>query len=77
MYNLTTKGKTMTIDNQKQTNKEVIFHDHLDDCKLLKDKEKVWLQVRPNVKSLFVVNIKEISYKQSKWEVTLTPYNGE
>ena len=45
--------------------------------KKLDDKEKVWVHVASNVKSLYVVNVKEFSYKESKWEVTLTPYKGE
>ena len=55
-------------------NDEIIFTDPHDDCKLLNDKEKVWVQVRPNVKCLCEINIKEISYKNAKWEITLTPY---
>ena len=62
---------------RKMMNEQIKFHDPLDDCKLLEDKEKVWIQVASNVKGLYVVNIKEISYKESKWEVTLTPYKGE
>ena len=53
------------------------FYDSTDFCKKLDDKEKVWVHVASNVKSLYVVNVKEISYKESKWEVTLTPYKGE
>ena len=36
--------------------------------------QKVWVQVSPNVKCLCEINIKEISYKDAKWEITLTPY---
>ena len=53
------------------------FYDSTDFCKKLDDKEKVWIHVASNVKSLYVVNVKEISYKESKWEVTLTPYKGK
>ena len=53
------------------------FYDPHDFCKKLDDKEKVWVHVASNVKSLYVVNVKEISYKEAKWEVTLTPYKGE
>ena len=50
------------------------FVDPFKDCKLLNDKEKVWVQIRPNVRTLCVVNIKEISYKDAKWEITLKRY---
>ena len=53
------------------------FYDPHDFCKKLDDKEKVWVHVASNVKSLYVVNVKEISYEESKWEVTLTPYKGD
>ena len=53
------------------------FYDSTDFCKKLDDKEKVWVHVASNVKSLYVVNVKEISYKEAKWEVTLTPYKGD
>ena len=52
------------------------FTDPFEDCKTLEDGEKVFIQVTPNVRALFVVNVKEISYEKNQWEVTLKPYTS-
>ena len=66
-----TKKQFMEMSTQESD-----FTCPFDNYKKLQDGERVVIQVCDNVRSLFVVNVKEISYKDNKWEVTMEPFDN-